>query len=76
MFVYGLKLKYGAAAQQCSVNVKIGVFGRGGNKGYTAVFGVFEEGLLLLFVKILYFVKIKQNSVRSGNGVYLGKDRF
>ena len=76
MLVYRLKLEYGTAAQQCSVNVKIGVFGRGGNKGYTAVFGVFEQGLLLLFVEILYFVKIKQNPVRRGDGVYLGKDRF
>gem|GEM_PF-5152629 len=66
------ELKHGAAAEKRGIDVKIGVFGGGGYKSYIAVFNILQKGLLLLFIEVLYLVKIQKQAVWRGNRVYLG----
>ena len=45
-----LEFKDGASADDRIVDIKIGVFGRGGNQRDLTVFQKFQKGLLLLFI--------------------------
>ena len=56
----GPELKNGAARKDGVVDVKIGVFRGGGDEGDAAVLDKLQQGLLLLFVKILDLVQIQQ----------------
>ena len=66
-----LKFKNSRTAQNCVIYIKIRIFGCWRNQRDTAVFNVFEQSLLLLFIKILNFVKIEQNSVKPRKSVKL-----
>ena len=57
------EFKHGRAAENRVVYIKIRVLGRRRYKRYVAVFYVFEQRLLLLFIKILDLVEIEQNAV-------------
>ena len=62
------------AAENGVVNVKIRVLGGGGDQRDAAVFDVFEQGLLLLFIKILDLIQIKQDAVYARKGAELCHD--
>ena len=53
------------------MDIKVGVFRSGSNERDFSSFNVIKESLLLLFVEILNFVKVKEYSVRCGKGVKL-----
>ena len=60
---YRLKFKYGGTGEKGVVNVIIRIFGSRCNERNPAVLHKFKKRLLLLFVKGLYFVKIKERAV-------------
>ncbi len=60
----GFKLKYCRTAQDCAVNIKIGVFCCGSNQCNGTVFDKFQQCLLLFFIKILDLIQIQKNAVR------------
>ena len=68
----GLELEHRTSAENGVIDVKIGVLGGGGDKGYLAVFNIFKEGLLLLFVEILYLVEVQKDAVHSVNCACVG----
>ncbi len=55
-FVERFELKNTAAAGQCSINSKVGVFRGRANQDDSAVFHVRQQGILLGFVKAMYLV--------------------
>ena len=55
---YRFKLKDSTAAKNGIVDVEIGVLRCGGNESNGTVLNVFQQGLLLLFIEILDFIKI------------------
>ena len=70
----GLELKNRRAAENRVVDVEIRVLGGRGNQGDAAVLYVFEQGLLLLFIEVLYLVEIEQDSVEPLKGIEPGDD--
>ena len=62
----GFELKHRAPAEHCRINIKIRVLRGAGDQGDLAVFYVFQQGLLLAFVKILDLVQIQQYAVGRG----------
>ena len=73
---HALELKDRRAAEDRVVNIEIRILGGGGDQGDAAVFNVFKEHLLLLFIEILDLVQIEQDAVHAGKGVQLGDDRL
>ena len=71
-----LELKHGGAAEDGVEHIKVGIFRGGGNQGYFPVFNVFQQGLLLLFIKGLNLVQIQQHPVGCHKGVQLGHNLF
>ncbi len=69
---YRLELEYRGAADYGVIDVKIRILRCGGDKSYLSVFDVFQQGLLLLFVEVLYLVQIKQHAVNAVQGVGVG----
>ena len=70
------EFKHGRAAENRVVYIKIRVLGRRRYKRYVAVFYVFEQRLLLLFIKILDLVEIEQNAVWRDKCVELRDNIF
>ena len=60
-----LELKHSWTANYSIVHIKIRIFSGRSDKSYLAVFNVFKKRLLLFFVKILYLVKIKQDTINT-----------
>ena len=71
-----LEFKHGRAAEDGVEHIKIGIFRGGGNQGDLSVFDVFQQGLLLFFVKGLNLVQIQQHPVGCHKGVQLGHNLF
>ena len=69
-----LKFKHRRAAQNRVIDIKIGVFGRGGDEGNVPVFDVFQQRLLLFFVQVLNFIEVEQNPIGGGQGIDLPDD--
>ena len=69
---HGLEFKHGRARQNGVIDVKIRIFRCGRDERDLAVFDVFQQRLLLLFVEILDLVEIQQNAVRREERVKLG----
>ena len=59
----GLELKDGRARQNGGINIKVGVFGGGGDERDVSLFGAFQQRLLLFFIEILNFVDIEKHPV-------------
>ena len=72
--LHRLEFKNRGAAENGVVDVKIRVLGGGGDQRDAAVFDVFEQGLLLLFIKILDLIQIKQDAVYARKGAELCHD--
>ena len=68
------ELKNGTSAEYGIINVEIWIFGSGSYERYLPVLDIFKQGLLLLFVKILYLIKVQQNAVHAVNGVRIGNN--
>ena len=61
---HGLEFKHRAPAEQGGIDVKVGIFGGGGDQGNRPVLHKFQQGLLLLFVEVLDLVQIQQHAAR------------
>ena len=72
--LHGLELKDRGARQNGVIDIEIRVFRRGRDQRDLAVFDVFQQRLLLLFVEILDLVEIQQHAVRREERVQLGVD--
>ena len=66
-----LELEHCRAAQNCVEHAEIGVFRRGCDERYPAVLDELQQRLLLLFVEVLYLVKIQQHAARGKERVEL-----
>ena len=68
---YALEFENRATAKDCPVYVKVRVFCCGGNESDFSSFNIVKKSLLLLFVEVLNFIKVKQYAVGCGKGVKL-----
>lgn len=66
-----LELKDGTPAEHRIVDIEIGVFSGGGNKGDAAVLNEFQQILLLFFIEVLDLVQIEYNTIASFKGIQL-----
>ena len=74
VLLHGLEFKHRRARQDSIIDIEIRIFRRGRNERDLAVFDVFQQRLLLLFVEILDLVQIQQHAVRREKRVELGVD--
>ena len=69
-----LELENRASAEDCAVDVEVGVFCGRCYKGDFATLDIIQECLLLFLVEILNLVKIEEYAVRRSESVKLGND--
>ena len=74
VLLHGLEFKHRRARQDSIIDIEIRIFRRGRDERDLAVFDVFQQRLLLLFVEILDLVEIQKHAVRREEGVQLGVD--
>ena len=74
VLLHGLEFKHRRARQDGVIDIKIRIFRRGRNERDLAVFDVFQQRLLLLFIEILDLVQIQQHAVRRKERVELSVD--
>ena len=72
VLLHGLEFKHRRARQDSIIDIEIRIFRRGRDERDLAVFDVFQQRLLLLFVEILDLVQIQQHAVRREKRVQLG----
>ena len=71
-----LELEHGAAGEQGVIDVKIGIFGGGGDQRHGALLDAFQQALLLPLVEILDLVQIQKDTALAGQGAHIGQHRF
>ena len=69
-----LELKHRGPGEHRPEHVEEGVLGGGGDEGDLPVFHELQQGLLLLFVKVLDLVQVQQHPVRGQEGADVGND--
>ena len=69
-----LKFENGRTAQNSVENIEIGIFRSGCDQGDLAVFDVFQQALLLLFIEGLDLIQIQQRTVRSHKSIQFCHD--
>ena len=69
-----LEFEHGGPAEDGIEHIKIGILRGGSNQRNLAVFNVFQQGLLLLFVKGLNLIQVQQHTVGGHQRIQLAGD--